>query len=296
MTRRALVLGGGGPVGVGWESGLVAGLESEGVRVAQADFIVGTSAGSIVGSQLAGGRDALDLYEAQRSLADRPGGRGPVEPIDMQPLIAQFLKLYTSDAPIQELRAEIGAFALQAKGDEDEWVKGFSESEVGGRGEWPDRAFACTAIDVADGSFVVWDRASGAPLARAVASSCAVPGIVPPVTINGRRYMDGGIGSTTNATIAIGYDKVLVVSVVRPGTGRASSTMPELAARAVSRFEAELDEVRASGSKVELIAPDDAFAESFGANLMDFSRRREAAEIGFAQGKAEAPWIAAFWD
>ena len=72
--------------------------------------------------------------------------------------------------------------------------------------------------------------------------------------------------------------------------------MPELAARAIRRFEEELDEVRASGSAVELIAPDDAFAQAFGANLMDFTRRREAAEMGLRLGKAEAARVRAFWD
>ena len=112
----------------------------------------------------------------------------------------------------------------------DEWN---AQGETIGREAMRLTRLACTAIDVTDGAFVVWDRNSGAPLGRAVASSCAVPGIVSPVTINGRRYMDGGIGSTTNATIANGYERVLVVAVIRPGSGAASSTMPELAARAI---------------------------------------------------------------
>jgi len=48
--KRALVLGGGGPVGVAWESGLLAGLAEHGADVSDADLFVGTSAGSIVGS------------------------------------------------------------------------------------------------------------------------------------------------------------------------------------------------------------------------------------------------------
>jgi NTE family protein len=263
------------------------------VPVAEADFIVGTSAGSIVGSQLARGRDPQSLYEAQLAIAERPQGGGP-GPIDMAPVMAQFIKLFSSDAPLQELRAEIGAFALAAKGDETEWVAGFTASEVAGDGSWPSRPFACTAVDVSDGRFVVWDNDAGAPLGLAVASSCAVPGIVPPVTINGRRYMDGGVGSVTNATVANGYDKVLVVSIARPGSGRVGA-MPELAERYRKRFEDELAAVRASGSAVELIAPDDEFAREFGANLMDFTKRRQAAEMGLRQGKLEAARIRAFW-
>lgn len=61
MTR-ALVLGGGGPVGIAWESGLVAGLAEEGIDAGQADLIVGTSAGSAVGAQLAMGRTPQQMY------------------------------------------------------------------------------------------------------------------------------------------------------------------------------------------------------------------------------------------
>ncbi len=74
MATRALVLGGGGPVGVAWESGLVAGLAEQGVQMAEADLFVGTSAGSVVGSQLSLSKAPQELYERQIALAE-PGGR-----------------------------------------------------------------------------------------------------------------------------------------------------------------------------------------------------------------------------
>jgi NTE family protein len=64
MTRRALVLGGGGPVGIAWEVGLLAGLLEAGCDLRDADYVLGTSAGSFVGSQLAAGRDMRQTYEA----------------------------------------------------------------------------------------------------------------------------------------------------------------------------------------------------------------------------------------
>lgn len=294
MTRRALVLGGGGPVGVGWEAGLVAGLEAEGVDVSSADFFVGTSAGSIVGSQLARGRSSQELYTSQLTLQERSNG-APPPVVDLGPLIAQFTKLYTSDAPVEQLRAEIGQFALTVTADEAEWLAGFTSTELAGDGSWPERDYACTAIDTADGRFVVWDRASGVPLGLAVASSCTVPGLFPPVTIDGRRYMDGGIGSTTNATVANGYDKVLVVIVTMPGRRAAAGAPSPILERLLKRVDDELEEVRASGSAVELIAPSEQFSSALGMNPMDFTKRREAAELGFVQGKAEAPRIGAFW-
>ncbi len=55
---------------------------------------------------------------------------------------------------------------------------------------WPQHKFSCTAVDAVSGVFTEWGNGSGVPLVRAVASSCAVPGIFPPVSINGRRYID----------------------------------------------------------------------------------------------------------
>ena len=61
MGGRALVLGGGGPVGIAWESGLIAGLAEAGVDLSTADFVIGTSAGSFVGAYLAAGTPPAKL-------------------------------------------------------------------------------------------------------------------------------------------------------------------------------------------------------------------------------------------
>jgi NTE family protein len=65
MTRCALVLGGGGPVGLAWEIGMLSGLAAVGVDLTGADLVVGTSAGSVVGAQVAAGCDLEDMYAAQ---------------------------------------------------------------------------------------------------------------------------------------------------------------------------------------------------------------------------------------
>ncbi len=139
---------------------------------------------------------------------------------------------------------------------------------------------------------MTWDKQSGVALGLAVASSCAVPGVFPPVTINGRRYMDGGMRSSTNADLARGYDKVLVVSV----TGSRAMTMRgPYAQRARERLERELGGLREGGSAVELIVPDAASLEAFGPNLLDPSRRGEVAQAGLRQGRAEAARLREFW-
>jgi NTE family protein len=107
------------------------------------------------------------------------------------------------------------------------------------------------------------------------------------VTINGRRYMDGGMRSMVNADLARGYDLVLVVAVT-PGNA-------QMAAAVLQRIEPELEELRDAGSRVELIVPDAASLEAFGLNLMDRSRRAQIVDEGVRQGIAEAARVREFW-
>lgn len=281
MKDRALVLGGGGPVGVAWEAGLLAGLLDEGVDVRRADYVQGTSAGSIVGSAVAMGVDLNLLAEVQRSVASvTPGASGPP---DLTPLLAFMQRMPPIGEPSIELRKEIGAFSLSSKTmSEDAFV-----AMIGGGlapGAWPEK-YACTTVDAETGEFHLWRKADGVELARAVSSSCSVPGIFPSVTIKGRRWMDGGMRSSISIDQAAGHRKVLAVAVI-PAIARAW-LMP--------RFEAEANAVRSAGGEMTLIAPDDASAEAFGPNLMDGSRRPAVMEAGRAQGRAEAARLKDWW-
>jgi NTE family protein len=141
-------------------------------------------------------------------------------------------------------------------------------------------------VDVADGELVIWGADKAAPLIRAVASSCSVPTIFPPITIEGRRYIDGGMRSGTNADLAADYDKVLLVAVAPP------AFLPFM----MPGIEAELAAVKARGGETALIVPDAGSGEAFGPNLMDGSRRGDIARAGHAQGLAEAARIKAFWE
>jgi NTE family protein len=120
-----------------------------------------------------------------------------------------------------------------------------------------------------------------------VASSSAVPGLYPPVTIDGRRYMDGGMRSMTNADLARGYDTVILVANT-PGNAQMADAVRQ-------RIEPELDELRAAGGRAELIMPDAASREAFGPNLMDRSRRAAIVDEGVRQGIAEAARLREFW-
>jgi NTE family protein len=299
MTR-ALVLGGGGPVGIAWESGLVAGLAQAGVDLGQADFTMGTSAGSFVGARLALGADATTL--ADPILADqippnqdrgeerRPAGGGP--PADLSRLMQLMGEAQGGLRNPAEVRAEIGAYALAAQTiDEEAFIESFGRSfSTLPTDAWPERGFACTAVDAETGAFQLWTKESGVGVVRAVASSCSVPGVYPPVTLKGRRYIDGGMRSSTNADMATGHEVVVVVAV---RLGAATGTLGE---RIAARFNEEIETLKDGGGTVLAVTPDEASIAAFGPNLMDFRRRPGAARAGLAQGLAYAADMKAYWN
>jgi NTE family protein len=299
---KALVLSGGGPVGIAWQTGLAAGLSRQGVVLADAQFILGTSAGSAVGAQLALGRDPEDQlarYEAAGSRsadgadasAARPAG-GQLAPADRMARLMELLgEAAKEDGSPLEIRKVIGRFALDAETfPEERFVDMFRYLA----GEpWPE-AFRCTAVDALTGEFRVWDRESGAELDRAVASSCAVPGVFPPITIAGNRYMDGGVRSGSSADLAAGHERVVLVTLMGTDRQAAQGDDPRLAAMR-ERAAREIESVREAGGTVEVVSPDTESAAVMGINLMDASLGPAAAAAGVRQGEAAAEGLRAFW-
>jgi NTE family protein len=282
---RALVLGGGGAVGVGWQTGLLTGLREAGVDLAGAKAIVGTSAGALVGALLSGGRDVTDALTSLAALG---------QSIDPDALAAgdeAFLSAMRQASldtdPRHALRA-IGRAAREASTPAEDAYLGLFGILDGTA--WP-AGFRCTAIDTDTGDLVVWDQGSGVPLLYAVASSCAVPLLFPTVTIKDRRYMDGGILSHLNATAAPPTD-VLVVLSCHPlgsqGTGGGGSLAASLTP------DAELAPLRQTRL---LVAVEPDFSDiKAPANMMDPNLAIQAFQIGERQAEREAAAIQAAWN
>lgn len=86
--------------------------------------------------------------------------------------------------------------------------------------DWPDRPLQVTAVDADTGEFRVFDHTSGVSLVDAVAASCAVPGVYPPISVGPRRYVDGGVRSATNADLAEGCERIVILAPVTSGWDR----------------------------------------------------------------------------
>jgi len=235
------------------------------------------------------------LAEAERVSAavaagSRPSGGGGGGAPNLGVLFQKMAEARSGERDPQEVRREIGQFALEAKTmDEETFIKSFGRqlSETSADA-WPSRGYACTAVDAETGAFVVWNADSKVGLARAVASSCSVPGIYPPITINGRRYIDGGTRSGSNADLATGHELVVVVGLRTAGDAAMSERMR-------APLEVEMQVLRDGGAHTELILPDDASVAAFGLNLMDGRKRPAAAKAGIDQGRALAPALKAVW-
>ena len=281
----ALVLGGGGAVGVGWQIGLLTGLHEAGVDLAGAEEIVGTSAGALVGALLASGHEVTDALISLASLGQSidPGSLAAGDEAFLRAIRQANLE---SD-PRRALRA-IGRSAKEASTLAEDVYLGLFSTLDGT--PWP-AGFRCTAIDIDTGELVVWGQGSGVPLLQAVASSCAVPVLFPSVTIEGHRYMDGGLLSHLNAAAAAATDVLVVLSchaLGSKGTGGGGA----LAASVTPDAElAPLHETRL------LVAFEPDFSEiGTPANMMDSDLVIQALMIGKRQAVADTAAIQAAWD
>ncbi|MGW2095030.1 patatin-like phospholipase family protein [Promicromonospora sukumoe] len=283
----ALVLGGGGVAGVAWELGVLQGIADKdrdlAARLIGAERVVGTSAGSAVAAQITSGTPLAALYEAQLA---QDGFDVEVE-FDGPAMVAGWAAAMeptadgTPPEPV-EFRRRIGAMAL-AMPTTDEAARLKEHEAHLPNGEWPGTDLVIPAVDAGSGELAVFRRDSGVRLLDAVAASCAVPGVWPPVTIGDRRYIDGGIRSVANVDLAAGADHVLVVTPQRPGT-------PPLFGPSVAEQAAAL-----APAKVLVIGADDASTEAFGINPLSPATRAPSARAGRALGRAQAAELAALF-
>jgi NTE family protein len=275
---KALVLGGGGVTGIAWEIGMLAGLAEAGLDLTDADLVIGTSAGSVVGVDVRSGCTLAELYDTQC----RPPGENEIYARMSAVLLIRYLRAMLFTARPEVARARVGRLALQARTEPEEVRRKVIESRLP-IFDWPEGRLRITAVEAQTGTFAVFDSASGVGLLDAVGASCAVPGVWPPVTIEGKRYIDGGMRSAANADLASGCERVVVIAPLGHGFG-ALESLAKQTARLTSQ-----------GSKVTVIMPSKAARQAIGRNVLDPARRPDAARAGHDQAAAEAAAVHAVW-
>ena len=279
-SSTALVLGGGGITGIAWEVGVLAGLAEAGLDLGTAALVVGTSAGSVVGAQLTTVGDLPALYERQLQL---PTDQGPPARVGRRLLVQLGLAMLRSRRDDEAFRRRVGVLARRAADSGATPTEQERLAAISSRlpvQEWPARPLQVTAVDAETGAFRTFDRTSGVPLVHAVAASCAVPGVYPPVTIDGRRYVDGGLRSAANVDLASGYDRIVVLAPIVRGHGPVASVDAQ---------------VTALVSRVAVVTPDAASLAAIGRNVLDPAARRPSARAGHAQAATVLDEVREVW-
>src|SRR3954471_23340918 len=289
--ERALVLHGGGAAGNAWEIGVIAGLSDAGSDVTQADLIIGTSAGATAAAQITGTPPtellAAILAAAPQPRTDPAGSAGARVPNRTAGHLERTSRIIAAAEDAADMRRRMGAAALEMDAASDGSGQTRWRATVAARlpsQRWPEQAVLITVVDAHTGEPIVFDRHSGVDLVDAVAASTAGGAAY---SIGDLRYIDGGYRSIENADLAAGYGRVLVLAPFGGESRHPREWGTHLAA--------QVDELRAGGSKVETIFPDSKSEHVFGANAMDLSLRPPAARAGYHQGRALAEQLTEWW-
>jgi NTE family protein len=271
--RRALVLGAGGYAAMAWEVGVLAGMADAGTDPREADLFVGTSAGAIVAAQITSGVSLDELFRRQLTPPGKTEVSTPV--VDFKRWRDDLGRARSNGGTPTEILRRIGSLALAVPpGTPSDRLE---VASLLPRHVWPEQQLLAVAVDVRTGKRCAFDRTSGIDFVDAVTASGAVAGISQPVTFNGHAFMDGGFYSTTNADLARGYDRVLILTL--------PARVPPLS---VTSLEAAVEKLRASHARVEIVHPDGASQAAFasvGGNLLDPSVCEPGARAGREQGR-----------
>ncbi|MEV5750638.1 patatin-like phospholipase family protein [Actinoallomurus sp. NPDC052308] len=263
----ALVLGPGGVVGTAWTAGLAVGLRRAGVDLAGADLIVGTSAGAIVGAMLTTGQD----LERFGSLPGTAGPEAPTPAARPTRLNEVFAVLGDRSLEPAEALRRVGRIALAAETGDEEARRSRMAALTGA--DWPEHRLLITTVDVESGERRVWSRDDAVPLASAVAASSAMPGVYPPVTLDGRRYMDGALAGGGHADLTAGAGTVVLIEPL-------AHLFPQDAG---------------AGTPALRIVPDGAAIEAFGPDLHDHAASPASYGAGVRQAADVAVAIQNVW-
>ncbi|WDZ93734.1 patatin-like phospholipase family protein [Nocardiopsis sp. HUAS JQ3] len=288
--NTGLILGGGGWVGIAWETGVLAALgEHAGFTPSACSVAVGTSAGAYVAAMAMGGVDLAERVRAEQSGAlltplaplpeptrdtttDTGGGTSAVPPEIMRLMLSP-------EGPSTGRARAVGRLAMAATRDRDQDAAVHTLRSVLPLSAWPEGDLRITSVRCETGETVSWTRSDGIDLATAVASSCAVPGFFPPVRFDGAHYCDA---PRLPGAAALAEEKDLdAIVFIGPRAGALANVAED----------AELDELERQGLRIVRITDGPDFTEVSG-ELLDPRLRPRAARIGLDDGRRAAEQVA----
>jgi NTE family protein len=286
-TELGLVIGGGGIWGIAWEIGVLKALEDSGASLKNADVVIGTSAGAIVGAQYFGDRTIDEMLREQQNPAGWLMKATKTLPKRKPKQHRSMVREAESQA---ERSLRLSHAAAQSRVPIPSWLYTMIIRKVLRVSDWPKSThFLAATTDCETGRVKLWRSSDGVPIGRAVAASCCVPGVFPPIMINGRRYVDGGCGSANN------FDKIIETNVGRavcigPFGGEHS---PELGQE--RRYLSEgIERVKQAGIEVLVITPGEGFVAKAGDNGLNPAVSPVLAACGIADGHRFAKEVKEF--
>ena len=283
---RALVLGGGGEYFAAWMLGFAHGLKVKGVPYDMPDIIIGTSAGSLVGSTIADGHlerltDEFDFFGDFPKILAALVPTGTANPSQIR---ARDLCQIAHDASVATIQW-IGRGAMSANNPPVSKLQEMIETLTGNR-SWPSPKFHAATMDCYTGERLVVSEANKIPISHAVSASMSLPGIFGPTWVGDRICMDGGVSaSSTHSDVVAGAKRALVVSLTdgTRGSGPRFTNIP-------NGLQQELRGIEAQGTKTLLIA-----ANPGQVNLVSPAEIGPALRAGYDRAFQEADRVKAFW-
>ncbi|EES41214.1 phospholipase, patatin family [Staphylococcus caprae M23864:W1] len=270
---KALVLGGGGITGMAWEAGVLAGLNDSNIDVSTADAIIGTSAGSFIGTVLANQEDMKSYYlelPSQISSDDRGAMSsdlyrlwqnafvvGKDDPVKVGQMLGDIIYTHPSKLPLDKRMHAI--------------------RQRLGNVEWTDNLII-TAINAKSGQLATFNKQSHIALEEAVGASGAVPGLWPHIRVLEQDWIDGGMTSPANAMIAKDFKNIMIIAPLADGYGNLPSVKDDAKV---------LDE----NSSVITITPNSESQNAIGENIYSPDNIIDIGHAGYEQGMQVAKEI-----
>lgn len=289
--KRALVIGCGGALGGAWAAAALRSAENRlGWDFRNADYIIGTSAGAVLGTLLSAGVSVDEIAHWQSGASKSPfrDDAASVPSLPPRPKVALTAPGLIKPLLKRKVPLLTALSGLLPVGTSD--MQGFVDlvDAVVPPGQWTRHpATWLMVVDAASGQRVALGYPGSPAIAMntAVCASYAVPGWCPPVEHAGRTYIDGGAASPTSADLLVSTD-VSEAIVIAP---MASTDMglPRNPAEAAERLlrrqmtaiaEREIRQLEQAGIRVRKMYPGREDLAVMGYNLMDRSRRQSVFE------------------